>query len=216
MLNKAPDTIIDQYSDVFCGLGCYLDEYHITVDPSVLPVVNPPHRVPLSLQPKLKQKLDSLVNGVLMKRDEPTDWVNSLLIVQKKDKSLSLCLDLRQLNLAIKREHYVIPTADDIIARLHGKSVFTIISMKGALWQVKLDEASSKLSTFNSPFGRYSFLRMPFGISSAPEVLQKRNEEAFADINNAHVVFDDLTMVKRGRFSQEGMEWEVREELKGG
>jgi len=192
-LSKAPNTILDQYSDVFCGLGCYPGEYHIAVDPSVMPVVNPPRRVPLSVQPKLKQKLDSLVKtGVLMKRDEPTDWVNSLLIVEKKDKSLRLCLDPRQLNLAIKREHYVIPTADDIISRLHGKSVFTIIDMKDAFWQVKLDEASSKVCTFNSPFGRYSFLRMPFGISSAPEVLQKRNEEAFGDINNAHVVFDDL------------------------
>jgi len=61
---------------------------------------------------------------VLMKRDEPTDWLNSLLTVEKKDKSLRLCLDPRQLNIAIKREHYAIPTADDIIARLHGKSVY--------------------------------------------------------------------------------------------
>ena len=60
-LSKAPNTILNQYSDVFCGLGCYPAEYHIAVDPSVMPVVNPPHRVPLSLQPKLKQKLDSLV-----------------------------------------------------------------------------------------------------------------------------------------------------------
>ena len=60
-LSKAPNTILDQYSDVFCGLGCYPGEYHIAVDPSVMPVVNPPRRVPLSVQPKLKQKLDSLV-----------------------------------------------------------------------------------------------------------------------------------------------------------
>ena len=192
-LSKTPTTIIDQYADVFCGLGCYPGEHHIVVDSSVMPVVNPARRVPLSVQPKLKQKLDCLVrDGVLMKRDEPTDWVNSLLTVEKKDKSLRLCLDPRQLNVAIKREHYAIPTADDIIARLHGKSLFTIIDMKDAFWQIKLDEASSRLCTFNSPFGRYSFLRLPFGISSAPEVLQKRNEEAFGDIPNAHVVFDDL------------------------
>ncbi|ESN90770.1 hypothetical protein HELRODRAFT_128197, partial [Helobdella robusta] len=66
----------------------------------------PPRRVPLALQPKLKQKLDSLLkNGIIEKKDESTYWVNNLLIVKKKDGSLRLCLDSRNLNKAIKREH---------------------------------------------------------------------------------------------------------------
>jgi len=139
--------------------------------------------------------LDSLDKdgvGLLVKCDEPTDWVNSLLTAEKKDKSLRLCLDPRRLNVAIKREHYAIPTAADIISRLHGKSVFTIIDMADAIWQVRLDDECARLCTFNSPFGRYSFTRLQFGITSVPEILQKRNEEAFGDIENVHIVFDDL------------------------
>ena len=67
-----------------------------------------------------------------------------------------------------------------------------LITGSSAFWQVRLDDESARLCTFNSPFGRYSFTRLPFGITSAPEILQKRNEEAFGDIENVHIVFDDL------------------------
>ena len=185
--------IFDEFADVFKGLGCYPHDHHIVTDPSVSPVIHPPRRVPLSIQPKLKRQLDNMERlGVISKCEEPTDWVNSLLTVEKKDKSLRLCLDPRDLNMAIKRQHYAIPSCEDVLSRLHGKRVFTIIDMKDGFWQIKLDEASSKLCTFNTPFGRYSFKRLPFGISSAPEVFQKYNEDIFGDISNTHIVFDDL------------------------
>ena len=59
--------------------------------------------------------------------------------------------------------------------------------MKDGFWQVKLDEESSRLCTFNSPFGRYSFCRLPFGISSAPEVFEKKVTETFGDIDGVEL-----------------------------
>jgi len=132
----------------------------------------------------LKKTLDNLEkSGIISKQDEPTDWVNSLMIVEKKDP--------KDLNKAVKRENYHIPTCDEVISRLNGKKVFTIIDQKDGFWQVKLDKASSLLCTFNTPFGRYSMNRLPFGMSSAPEVFQKRNNEIFGDISGVCVVFDD-------------------------
>jgi len=105
--------IIREFSDVFDGLGCYPGEHHIVVDTSVPPVIHAPCRVLHSLQPKLKEKLDSLVEaGMLMKQYQPTDWVFSQL--RKEDGSLRLRFDPKYLSKAIKREHYVIPTLDDI------------------------------------------------------------------------------------------------------
>ena len=63
---------------------------------------------------------------------------------------------------------------------------------KDGFWQVNLDEESSYLCTFNTPFGRYRFKRMPFGISSAPEVFQKKNEALFDDISGVEIIFDDI------------------------
>src|SRR5215469_9467189 len=64
--------------------------------------------------------------------------------------------------------------------------------MKDGFWQIPLDEESSRLLTFNTPFGRYSFTRLAFGISSAPEVFQKRMVELFSDIPGVHIIFDDI------------------------
>ena len=109
------------------------------------------------------------------------DWVSNLVVVEKKDGSLRLCLDPKDLNKAIKREHYKIPTMKEIAAEFAGKTVFSILDLKDGYWQIQLDEDSSLLCTFSTPFGQYRFTRMPFGIKSASEVFQKRNEEAFQE-----------------------------------
>lgn len=192
--NNQRSKLVEEFADIFSDIhGEFPGEHHITTDPAVQSVIHAPRKVALALQPKLKSMLDDMVcKGVLIKREEPTDWVNSLVIVQKPNGSLRICLDPRDLNRAIKREHHAIPTFEDIAHKLHGKKLFSVIDMKDGFWHIRLDEESSKLCTFNSMFGRYSYTRLPFGISSAPEVFQKRAQEIFGDIPDVFVVFDDL------------------------
>ena len=80
----------------------------------------------------------------------------------------------------------------EIASEFVGKNVFSTLDLKDGYWQVQLDEQSSLLCTFNIPFGRYRFTRMPFGIRSASEVFQKKNEEAFTGIPGIHIVSDDM------------------------
>ena len=160
--------------------------------------MHPPRCVPFALEIKLKRTLDNLESkGIIERCDDPTDWVNSLLIVEKRDGSLRLCLDPKDLNLAIKREHFHIPTCEDILPKLVGMSVYTIIDQKDGFYQIELDDESKRMCTFNTPFGRYSMKRLPFGISSAPEVFQKKNSELFSDIEGVHVIFDDMIIAAR-------------------
>ena len=186
------DMLKQKYPMVFKGLG-KLGMYHITLQDNHTPVINPPRRIPHSLKSRLQQSLEKNVRlGVLKKVDQPTDWVSNLVIVEKKDGSLRLCLDPKDLNKAIKREHYKIPTMEEIASEFAGKRVFSTLDLKDGYWQVQLDEESSLLCTFNTPFGRYRFTRMPFGIKSASEVFQKKNEEAFAGIPGIYIVSDDI------------------------
>ena len=158
-----------------------------------IPVKEPPRRVPFGLSGRLRQKLNKLEEqNVIQKMDEPTDWVNNLVIVEKKDGTLRLCLDPRELNKAIKREHFQLPTLEDVTSSLGGKNIFTVVDLKDAFWQVPLTEDSAPLTTFSTPFGRYCFRRMPFGICSASEVMQKRVYRTFGDLNDVHVIADDL------------------------
>ena len=135
--------IKDRYKNVFTGLG-KIGRYHITLWENNTPVINPPRRVPHSLKERLCQAIEANVkSGVLVKVDEPTDWVHNLVVVEKKNGSLRLCLDPRNLNAVIKCEHYRIPTIREIASEFAGKSVFSTLDLKDGYWQVELDEDSS-------------------------------------------------------------------------
>ena len=164
------------YRDVFTGVGQYDKRYHMQLKPYVKGVIQPPRKIPYATQQKLKVVLDKLKDqNIIADVDKPTEWVSNLVIVEKTSGALRLCLDLRPLNAAIKRERHVIPTPADVQAQLSGKNVFTVVDMKDGYWHVKLSDESSYFCTFNTPWGRKRFLRMPFGIPSASEIMQKRN-----------------------------------------
>ncbi len=144
------------------------------------PVIHPPCKVPHPLRDQLAETLEDMVKqGVLEKVDGPSDWVNSMVVVQKKDGSLRIYIDPKDLNKALKREHYQLPTIEEIAARMPAAGYFSTLDARSGYWQVPLDEESSKLTTFNAPFRRFRFARMSLGIRSAQEVFHKRVYEIF-------------------------------------
>jgi len=90
---------------------------------------------------------------------------------EAKNQEAENLLRLQALNLAIQREH---STLDDIATRLSGATIFSKLDANRRHWQVPLDNASKLLMSFNSPFGRYCFMRVPFAIKSAQEVFQNQ------------------------------------------
>ena len=116
---------------------------------------------------------------------DPTPWINSMVVVHKKNGALRICLDPKELNNAIRRENYPLPTIEDVATRLHGAKVFTVLDVRSGFWHVVLDEPSSLLTTFCTPFGRYRWNRMPFGICSAPEIFQRRMHEVVEGLGDS-------------------------------
>ena len=194
IMNIGCQSILSQYSKVFEGLGCLSKSYHIKVDPEVTPVICPPRNQPVAIRDRLKHELDDMESlGVIKKEEEPTDWVNSLVVVEKpKSKKLRICLDPRPLNKAILREHFQLPTLEDTATCLSGARIFSKLDANHGYWQIPLDDESQQLTTFNSPFGRYCFTRMPFGIKSAQEIFQKRMTQNFGDLEGVETDIDDI------------------------
>ena len=189
--------------DVFEGLGDLPGEYHIVTDDSVPPVVHPPRRVPVALRNQIKEKLDEKVaSGILAPVTEPTEWFSSMLVIVKPNK-LRICLDPRDLNKAIRREHYQMPTVEEVSNRLSQAKKFTVVDAKDGFWQKRLDTDSSDKTTFNTPFGRYRWKRMPFGISSAPEVWQRTMHEFVEDLEGVEVIADDFLIAGFGSTDRE-------------
>ena len=192
--------LIDEYPTVFSeGVGRLEGQYQIRLDPSIPSVQHPPRRVPVPLRDILQRTLGDLNNqGIIVPVQVPTPWISSMVVVPKKNGTLRICLDPQDLNKAIQREHYPLPTIEDIATRLHGAKVFTVLDVSKGFWHIELDEPSSLLTTFNTPFGRYRWKRMPFGISSAPEVFQRRMHELIEGLQGVEVVADDFVTVGFG------------------
>ena len=123
-----------------------------------------------------------VTNQIIVPVTEPTDWVSSVLAVPKKDGSVRICLDPKDLNTAIKRSHYPLPTVDDVTSRLTKAKVFSVMDAKSGFWQVKLSDSPSYYTTFNTPFG----------ISSVPEVWQRKMNEAIEGLCGVEVIADDF------------------------
>ena len=171
-----PQENTDAKAECLCQYqDCFQGEFHITLDPTVPPVIHPPCRVPEALREPLKKELDMLIEqGITAKVDEPIDWVNSLVCVTKSNGMLWLCLDPKDLSRAIKRPHHCTPTLDDVLPKLSRAQYFSIVDARSGYWNIKLDHASSLYTTYNSPHGRYRFLRLPFGLICARDIFQKK------------------------------------------
>ena len=144
--------------------------------PDVKPVVHPPRNVPLSRLPKLKELLDQREKeGIIRKVTKPTEWMNSRVTTEKADGSLRLCLDPKDLNEAIIRPHYPVPKFDDVQAGVHGHKYFTKLDITWGYWIFELTDEAADLTTFNTPFGRYQYVRMPFGLVCSQDVFMRHS-----------------------------------------
>ncbi len=181
------------YPQLFTGLGCMAGEYTIRLRQDAEPLaVYTPRRIPLCLLPHLKDELDKLQHsGVIKRVDEPTPWCAPIVVVPKA-KGIRLCADLTRLNTAVLREQYTMPVIDQLLASLTGATVFSKLDCNSGFYQIPLSEDSMLLTTFTTPYGRYCYTRLPFGISSASEVYQKRMNDILQGLTGTLCLIDDV------------------------
>ena len=96
-----------------------------------------------------------------------------MVVVLKKNGEVRICIDFTELNKCVKREFYPLPSVDHVLGQLSGAKYFSKIDANSGSHQIPLSENSKRLTTFITPWGRYYFNRLPFGISSAPERFQR-------------------------------------------
>ncbi|GFX57863.1 hypothetical protein TNCV_3068301 [Trichonephila clavipes] len=148
----------------------------------------------LAIHNKVKEELSNMVEaGIIRKVEEPTEWVSNMVVINSP-KKLRICLDPRPMNEAIQRPHYPIHTADALITKLQGGKVFTILDAKNGFWQLPLDTESSYLTIFCTPWRRYRFLVLPFGLNSASEEFQKAMGEIYEEDEDINLYFDDIAL----------------------
>ena len=192
---KSVEDLELRYPDCFEGLGKFPGKQKLTIDQNVPPVIHAPRRAPVQLRDKIKAELDRMQTlGVIRPVEEPTDWVSSITYVPKPDGSLRICLDPKDVNNALKRSQHHIPTVDELTHRFAQAKVFSKLDAKSGYWCIELDEDSQLLTTFNSPFGRYCFTRLPFGLKVSQDVFQKAMDKVLDGLKGVLSIADDITV----------------------
>ena len=123
--------------------------------------------------------------------------MNSAAYSRKSSGRLRICLDPKDLNRAIKRNHHVTPTLEELTHKFAGSTIFSKVDARHEYWSVALDEESSMLTTFNSPFGRYRYLRMPFGLRMSQDVFQQKMDQILESCPGCIGIADDVAVFGR-------------------
>ena len=161
---------------------------------------------PLAYRPKVKEELDRMLHlGVIRKVTEPTSWCAGMVVVPKSSGKVRICVDLKPLNQSVRREVYPLPTVDEILAQVSGAKIFSKLDANSGFWQIPLAEQSRPLTTFITPYGRFCFNKLPFGISSAPEVYQRRMQHILEGLPGVLCLIDDVLI-----FAQDQKEHDIR------
>ena len=186
--------IRERFRSVFHGLGNLGEEYTIQLKEGAVPrSLFTPRNVPIPLRGKVRDELNRMEQaGVISKVDQPTPWCAGMVVVPKKSGAVRICVDLKPLNESVLREVHPIPKVDETLAQLAGATLFSKLDANSGFWQIPLAPESRLLTTFITPEGRYCFNKLPFGISSAPELFQKRMSKILSGLEGLVCQMDDV------------------------
>ena len=192
---KSTDDLTREFPDRFTGIGKFPGEYKIRLCPDAHLVIYTPRKCPIALCPKVKEHLAKMeVLGIITHVDQPTDWVLSITYVQKANGELCLCLDLHDLNRAICHDHHKIPTVEEVAHEFANLHYFTKLDACHGYWSIVLDEESRLLTTFNSLFGRYHFLHLPFGLVCSQHIFHKKMDQFLKECPGCIGIANDITI----------------------
>ena len=210
--------ILDIYSDVFTGIGKFPGmPYKFQLKPNAKPTRHAPRKVPIHLQDTFHKEIRNLEQlGILEETKDVTEWVNSFVIVEKKiptdsnrsqghskDRKLRICLDPRDLNEALEREPYYTWSIEELMAKFHGMTRFTIADFNKGYWMVELDPESRKYTTMALDIGRFQWIRLPMGSIVVQDVFQRKLDGIFLDIPGVTGIADDMVIYESSDLEQD-------------
>jgi hypothetical protein len=199
------ESLMEEFSDVFSGVVTSMkgESFKIHLEPNATAFsVSSPRRIPLPLMDRLKDELQELQKqGIIRPVTEPTQWCAPIVIAPKKDPAqIRLCVDFRHLNKHICRERYQSPTPYEAVMRsgIREADLFTVVDALKGYHRIPIAREDQLLTTFITPFGRFCYMKSPFGISSISEHYNRRVDEAIAGLQHTTHVVDDCLVFSKG------------------
>lgn len=176
--------LLEKYHVVFSqgegDIGCTnLIEHQIPLLDEV-PVHQRYRRLPPSQYDVVKAHIQALLEqGVV--RNSCSPYSSPIVVVQKKDGTIRLCVDYRQLNAKTRRDAFPLPRIEESLDALSGATLFSTLDLASGYNQVPMAEGDKAKTAFCTPFGLFEFNRMPFGLCNAPGTFQRLMERILGD-----------------------------------
>ena len=189
------DDLKHLYPDCFDKIGNFKKEEKLVLKPDACPFIDPPRRCPIHIKDKIKTKLDEMVDiGVIRPVEKPSQWCSSITYPTKKDGSIRICLDPKKLNANLVKRPHKIPSVEEITPCFANAKYFSKLDAKAGYWSVRLHESSQELTTFRTPFGRYCFNRLPFGLNISQDAYQERMDVILNRCEGVSGISDDIVV----------------------
>jgi len=186
------EELVRKYSRLFSGkLGLYRGKpIHLEVDDGAIPVHARPYSIPHAHRDVFRDELRRLEDITVLHPCGATDWAAPTFIIPKKDGSVRVVTDFRELNKVLKRRIYPLPRIQDIMQRRTRYKFCTKLDLSMMFYAFVLDEQSRQLCTIITPFGKFQYGRLPMGIKCAPDIAQETIEEVLRDCDCENYIDD--------------------------
>jgi hypothetical protein len=188
--------VVYEYLDVFLADYSRLPpqrkvEFEIEFVLGTIPISKAPYRMAPSKLNELKEQLQELLEkGFICPSTSP--WGASMLFVRKKDGSMRMCIDYRELNKVMIKNRYPLPRIDNLLDQLQGARIFSKIDLCSGYHQVRVKEEDIPKTTFRTRYRHYKFLVMSFRINNVLTVFMDTMNRVFHDyLDQFTVVFID-------------------------
>ncbi|XP_073270442.1 uncharacterized protein [Primulina huaijiensis] len=180
-------------------------EFGIELMPGTSPISRTPYRMAPAELRELKAQLQDLLDKGYI-RPSVSPWGAPVLFVRKKDGTMRLCIDYRQLNKVTIKNKYPLPRIDDLFDQLQGTSVYSKIDLRSGYHQIRVREEDIQKTAFRTRYGHYEFLVMPFGLTNAPAVFMSLMDRVFQPYLDRFVIvfIDDILIYSRSEAEHVG------------
>jgi hypothetical protein len=193
---------VEEYKDIFSspiGVPTHCQVKHpIDLTPGASLPNGPIYHCSLMENDEIRCKIQELLqNGHIRPNSSPCG--SPIVLVQKKDVTLQLCIDYRALNKITVRNRYLIPKIDVLLDQLKGETFFNKIDLKSGYHQVPIKPTDVRKTTFKSKEGLFEWLVIPFGLSIAPTTFMRLMDDVLRPFTNSFVVvyLDDILIFNR-------------------
>ncbi|KAL2246141.1 UNVERIFIED_CONTAM: Transposon Ty3-G Gag-Pol polyprotein [Sesamum indicum] len=179
-------------------------DFSIETLPRVAPISVAPYRMaPVELQ-ELKKQIEELLGKGFI-RPSTSPWGAPVLFVKKKDGSMRLCVDYRQLNKVTVKNKYPLPRIDDLLDQLKGATTFSKLDLRSGYWQLRIAKNDIPKTAFHTCYGHYEFLVMPFGLTNAQTAFMTLMNGTFQEyLDHFIIIFiDDILVYSKNREKHE-------------